>query len=78
MSTTLHPVELLVRNLELRSPLPKADRESVLSLPYTLRTLEPGTYTIREAEPPQTCGVLASGFAYGQKVAGDGSTQIER
>jgi CRP-like cAMP-binding protein len=76
MSTTLHPLELLVRNLELRSRLPKADREAVLSLPFTLRTLEPGTYTIREAEPPQTCAVLASGFAYRQKLAGDGSRQI--
>jgi CRP-like cAMP-binding protein len=38
--------------------------------------LEAGTYTIREAEPPLHCGVLVSGFAYRQKLTGDGSRQI--
>jgi CRP-like cAMP-binding protein len=66
----------LVRNLELRSPLPPEDREAVLNLPYTLRTLEAGTYTIREADAPEHCAVLVSGFAFRQKLTGDGSRQI--
>jgi CRP-like cAMP-binding protein len=71
-----HPLELLVRNLQLRSHLPKKDREAVLALPFTLRTLEPSTYTVREADPPEFCTVLVSGFAYRQKLTGDGARQI--
>ncbi len=76
MTAPRHPLELLVRNLELRSPLPPADREAVLNLPYTLRTLEAATYTVREADAPLHCAVLVSGFAYRQKLTGDGSRQI--
>jgi CRP-like cAMP-binding protein len=76
MTASRHPLELLVRNLELRSPLPPEDREAVLNLPYTLRTLEAATYTIREADAPEDCAVLVSGFAYRQKLTGDGSRQI--
>jgi CRP-like cAMP-binding protein len=71
-----HPLELLVRNLQLRSHLPKKDRDAVLGLPFTLRTLEPATYTVREADPPEFCTVLVSGFAYRQKLTGDGARQI--
>ena len=76
MPASQHPLDLLVRNLELRSPLPAKDREAVLNLPHTLRTLEAGTYTIREADAPEHCAILISGFAYRQKLTGDGSRQI--
>jgi CRP-like cAMP-binding protein len=76
MNTSRHPLELLARNLELRSSLPEEDRQAVLDLPYTLRTLEAGTYTIREADPPKHCAVLVSGFAYRQKLNGNGARQI--
>lgn len=76
MTTPLHPLERLARNLELRAPLPAEDREALLALRYDLRTVEPATYTIREAEPPEHCAVLVSGFAYRQKLTGDGSRQI--
>ena len=71
-----NPLHLLVRNLELRSPLSAEDREAVLSLPYVLRTLEAATYTIREAEAPKHCAVLISGFAFRQKLTGSGDRQI--
>lgn len=71
-----HPLDLLVRNLQLRSHLPKKDREAVLALPCALRTLEASTYTVREADPPEFCTVLVSGFAYRQKLTGDGARQI--
>lgn len=65
-----------MRNLELRAPLSEPDRQAVLGLPYNLRTLEAGSYTVREAEPPVQCGVLLSGFAYRQKLTGEGDRQI--
>jgi CRP-like cAMP-binding protein len=76
MTVARHPLDLLVRNLELRSPLPPEDRAAVLSLPHTVRTLEASTYTIREADAPEHCSILVSGFAYRQKLTGDGSRQI--
>ena len=71
-----NPLELLLANLELRSPLPASDREAVLALPYTLKSLAPGSYAVREGEPPTGCGVLVSGFAFRQKLTGDGGRQI--
>ena len=74
MST--NPLQLLIDNLELRSPLPEEDRLAILALPYTLKSLAPGSYAVREGEPPTGCGVLVSGFAYRQKLTGDGGRQI--
>jgi CRP-like cAMP-binding protein len=76
VNTPRHPLELLLRNLELRVPLPDADRKAILALPYNMKTLEPATYTVREADSPELCAVLVSGFAYRQKLTGDGARQI--
>ncbi|MDB5690549.1 MAG: Crp/Fnr family transcriptional regulator [Sphingomonas bacterium] len=76
MNAPRHPLELLARNLQLRSPLSLQDRAAILALPYVLRTLESGTYTVREADPPEQCAVLVSGFAFRQKLTGEGSRQI--
>ncbi len=71
-----NPLELLLDNLELRSPLPESDRQAILALPYSMKSLAPGSYAVREGEPPTGCGVLVSGFAYRQKLTGDGGRQI--
>ncbi|MEO8176764.1 MAG: Crp/Fnr family transcriptional regulator [Sphingomicrobium sp.] len=73
---TINPLAMLVEVLELRSPLPDQDRRAILALPYTLRSLSAGSYAVREGEPPTGCGVLVSGFAYRQKLTGDGGRQI--
>jgi len=74
--TTPNPLHLLLRKLETHSALCDADREAVLALPYTLRTLEPHAYTIREGDRPEGCAVLLSGFAYRQKLTSNGGRQI--
>jgi CRP-like cAMP-binding protein len=76
MTSTNHPLELLVRNLELRARLSPEDRDAILALPYTVRTLNHLAYTVREGDPPRECAVLLSGFAYRQKITGDGARQI--
>lgn len=70
------PLDLLVRNLTLHSPLDEADCEALLSLPYTARTLEPSAYTLREGDRPVECGILVSGFAFRQKTTAEGARQI--
>lgn len=76
MSEHHHPLGLLVRKLETHAPLVDADREALLALSYTRRTLEPASYLVREGDLPDRCGVLLSGFAYRQKHTGDGLRQI--
>jgi CRP-like cAMP-binding protein len=76
MSHHPHPLDLLIRNLELRSPLSDVDKQQILQLPCQTKELEPGSYIVREADPPRQCGVLVSGFAFRQKLTGDGARQI--
>ena len=76
VADTSSPLDLLLRKLETHSRLDEDDRQAILALPYTLRTLEAQSYTVREGDAPEACGVLVSGFAYRQKLTGDGSRQI--
>lgn len=76
MTDTKNPLELLLRKLELHSELDEEDRRAVLSLPMTMRTLEPSAYIVREGDLPLSCAVLVSGFAYRQKVTAEGARQI--
>jgi CRP-like cAMP-binding protein len=71
-----HPLTLLLRQLELHSDLPDQDRKLILGLPYRLRLLDAGSYLVREGDRPTTCMVLATGYAFRQKVTGEGSRQI--
>ncbi len=76
MPVSNNPLQLLLDVLELRSPLSQEDRQAILALPHTIKSLAPGSYAVREGEPPTGCGVLVSGFAYRQKLTGDGGRQI--
>ncbi len=76
MAALPSPLALLVRKLSRHVPLEPEDRAALLALPATLRTLDPSTYLLREGDPPQYCAVLASGFAYRQKLTGEGARQI--
>ena len=71
-----NPLDLLVRKLETHSVLDEEDRQAILSLPFTLKTLEPHSYLVREGDAPLVCPVLVSGFAIRQKLTGDGGRQI--
>ena len=66
----------MLRMLEGHSPLDDEDRRALLALPVTMRTLEAASYIVREGEAPRTCGVLVSGYAFRQKLTGDGARQI--
>jgi CRP-like cAMP-binding protein len=76
MAKASSPLDLFVRKLSLHGPLAAEDRAAILALPVTLRTLDPQSYTVREGDAPTLCCILISGFAYRQKLTGDGSRQI--
>ena len=69
-------LELLVRKLETHARLDDSDREAILGLAFTERTMEAGAYLVREGDVPDRCAVLLTGFAYRQKQTGDGLRQI--
>lgn len=76
MTPLRHPLQLLLRKLGTHAPLEHHDRDAILALPHSLRTIEPQGYIVREGEAPRHCGVIVSGFAFRQKLTGDGARQI--
>lgn len=76
MASLDHPLGYLLQQLELHSGLSDEDRRLILDLPYRLRRLDAGGYLVREGDVPTHCTILVKGFAYRQKVTGDGSRQI--
>ena len=56
--------------------LGEADQAAILALPYVLKTIEPQGYIVREGDVPRLTAVLATGFAFRQKLTGDGDRQI--
>eukprot|EP01037_Dinobryon_pediforme_P032837 gene32837-38003_t len=73
MTDTLQ--RLLVK-LKRRSRFAPADEAALLGLPFTVKTLEPGHYLVRQGERADFTCVLLDGFAYRQKIVGDGGRQI--
>jgi CRP-like cAMP-binding protein len=69
-------IERMVRRLETRTALDKADCAAIRALPFTCKTVDAATYLVREGEPPEYCFLLLSGFAYRHKVTGNGERQI--
>jgi CRP-like cAMP-binding protein len=76
MSSPDHPLNNLVKQLELYAKLSEDDRRTILDLPHRLRRLDAGSYLIREGDQPHQACVLVTGYAVRQKVTGHGSRQI--
>ena len=76
MSGKSHPLEGLLQELMLHRKLSEADQQAVLALPVRIRMLDAAQYLVREGAMPTSCSVLLDGYAFRQKVTGDGSRQI--
>jgi CRP-like cAMP-binding protein len=66
----------MVRRIERRSPLSPADRQTLMSLPHTVRRLGANAHIIRDGDAPEFCALLLSGFAFRYKLTGEGARQI--
>ena len=71
-----HPLDRFIHRLAIAGPLADADRQAILDLPVTLRSVAPATYLMREGEPPISCAILVSGYAFRHKITGAGARQI--
>ena len=76
MSTEKHPLSIFLADLRAHGHLTEDDRAAILALPGRLRRLDAGTYLVREGSLPNHCAVLVTGYAFRQKMTGDGSRQI--
>jgi CRP-like cAMP-binding protein len=72
-ATTLLP---FLAKLEGHAPLTSSDREAILNLPHTVRTVNAGAYLFREGDRATDCCVILSGFACRHKILPDGARQI--
>jgi CRP-like cAMP-binding protein len=72
-AATLAP---MLRKLEYWAFLNEEDREALLALPYTRKTIEPHHYIVREGDRPTHSCVLLSGLAYRHKIVATGARQI--
>jgi CRP-like cAMP-binding protein len=66
----------MLRKLEYSGTLSESDREAVLALPHTLKTIEPQGYIVREGDLPSQSCLLRSGYVYRHKIVADGARQI--
>lgn len=71
-----HTLAPMVRKLGKWAPLAQADRDAILSLPYETRWIAKGDAVVHEGDRPSRSCLLLSGFAYRQKIVGNGGRQI--
>lgn len=66
----------MVRRWSQHAELKPEDRNALLKLPFTRKTFHKEAYIVREGQRATDCALLLRGFAYRQKLLGDGSRQI--
>jgi CRP-like cAMP-binding protein len=66
----------MLRKLEYWATFSESDREALLALPHTLKTIEPNGFVVREGDKPNHSCLLISGFVYRHKIVADGARQI--
>ena len=69
-------LEPMLRKLEYWRALDADDRTAVLALPHTVKTMEQGSYIVREFDRADHCAVLLSGYAARHKIVANGNRQI--
>jgi CRP-like cAMP-binding protein len=69
-------LEPLVRKLEYWRNLSRDDRDAVLALPHTIRTLQANNYIVREFDRAEYSCVMLSGYSVRHKIVAGGQRQI--
>ena len=69
-------LEPMVRKLQGWTTLEEDDKRALFALPLTVRQVPRGHFVVREGDKATHSCVLVSGFAYRQKIVGNGGRQI--
>jgi len=72
-SSTLEP---LVAKLVYRTDLSDEDRDAIMALPFTVRTVERGRFLVRERDAAVQSCLMLSGYSIRSKVTATGERQI--
>jgi CRP-like cAMP-binding protein len=72
----VHPLGALFRRWSGHSDLSQADKEALLSLPFTRKNYGRDAYIVREGQQVSDCALMLKGFSFRQKLLRDGSRQI--
>ena len=72
-SSTLEP---LVEKLAYRVDLSAEEREVIMALPFTIKTMERAQYVVRERQLATYSCVMLSGYSFRSKLVGTGDRQI--
>lgn len=70
------PLASWVRKMDSWAFLNNEERDAMLALPYTLKTIEAHHYIVREGDKPTQSCVMISGLSYRHKVTANGARQI--
>lgn len=76
LAPTPHILEPMMRKLQGWSALEDDDGRALFALPFTVRQVPRGHFVVREGDKATHSCVLVSGFAYRQKIVGNGGRQI--
>lgn len=71
-----HVLQPMVHKLGQTRALGPEDEKLLLALPYRVLSFRPQEYIVREGDQPQHSCLILSGFAFRQKIAGNGGRQI--
>ena len=66
----------MLRKLSHWSELDESDQRAALGLPHSIQSYRRGEAIVREGSSPTHSCLLLSGFAFRQKLVGDGGRQI--
>ena len=70
------PLAPMLRKLELWTRLTPDDKEALLALPHTLKTIEPTGYIVRDGDVATHSCLLRAGFVFRHKIVAEGARQI--
>lgn len=76
MTAAIAPLTAMADKLALRGTMTADDRAAVFALPFELQVIAAGAYIVRDGYVATHSCLLRSGFAFREKLTGDGRRQI--
>ncbi|HEV2080281.1 MAG TPA: Crp/Fnr family transcriptional regulator [Allosphingosinicella sp.] len=76
MNAETSPLTPMLRKLGYWAEFSEEDRDALLALPHTLKSIEPQGFVVREGDKPTHSCLVLSGYLYRHKIVAHGARQI--
>lgn len=76
MEAATFPLQPMLRKLGYWAQFSEEDRDALLALPHTLKSIEPQGFVVREGDKPTHSCLVLSGYLYRHKIVAHGARQI--